>query len=174
MISIIRKKVMAGPQGPPGTVAALSDYDCIDPQTIAVGEPLVFQPGASGVNFGTGVTTAGGTFSSFVFQKGTYQLQLTGFGFLPPFPNPPLTGLQMRIDLSANPKLEQPLSPWGGFQDAAGLLDLTPATKNVIVTTDNTVIQLIFFGAFNAQGSFNVSLRPDVVGGCGLVITRVQ
>ena len=167
---------MAGPQGPPGTVAALSDYDCIDPQTIAVGEPLVFQPDASGVNFGTGVTTAGGTFNSFVFLKGTYQLQLTGFGFWPGFPNPPFIGLQMRIDLVANPSPVNKPPFWTGFEDTAGFLDLTPATKNIILDMDNTVIQLIFRGASNAQGTFPVFFNPGINrdGGCALVITRVQ
>jgi hypothetical protein len=140
-------------------------------------QPLIFQPGASGVSFGSGVTTAGGTFSSFVFQPGSYQLQLAGFGFLPQS-EIPFTGLEMSIALSASPQVMGGNALWLGFQDAAGVLNLTPATKLVSVSAANTVIQLIYRGAGNSSfgpgQSVNVSLDPTRVGGCNLVITRVQ
>ena len=86
----------------------------------------------------------------------------------------------MRIDLGAKPDLGNRPPFWLGFQDMAGLLNLTPATKNVIVTTDNTVIQLFFSGEFvsGTTTGLPASLGPPnpsgISSGCSLVITRVQ
>src|SRR5262249_5862408 len=155
-----------GPASSAGTL--LSGYDCVVPQTLTPGQPIIFQQGNG--NLGAGVTTSGQAFNSFVIQQGAYQMQLSGFGFAQPS-NPPLSGLQMSIGLVSPPQGTGPM--WSGVEDTAGLLDATPATKLFNISTANTVIQFIFNGAGNASQQAS-SIGIGVGASCNLVITRVN
>src|SRR5262249_59912504 len=114
--------------------------------------------------------TLGNASTCSLIQQGPYQMHFSGFGFAQPS-NPPLSGLQMSIGLVSTPQGTGPI--WSGVEDTAGLLDVTPATKLVNISTANTVIQFIFNGAGNASQQAS-SIGIGVGASFNLVITRVN
>jgi hypothetical protein len=68
----------AGPQGPAGTVLAVSEFQLV---AGAYSDLQQFIFSSTGNNFGSGISTAGGQFSSIVVQPGIYQIHLSGGPF---------------------------------------------------------------------------------------------
>jgi hypothetical protein len=63
-------------------VSAGGDYQCVSGQTINPPSGSInFQLGTTGVSFGSGISTSGTQFTTFVLQKGIYQIHLSGDGF---------------------------------------------------------------------------------------------
>ena len=155
-----------GPAGPPGTVMPISDFQCVVPQQISQSSPtgslFLFQPGASGVNLDGGVLTAGATFNAFVFQHGSYTLQLVGFGFVGSAPP--------HILLSSVPAINK-LPLWRTQTTADGDIEIIPDTLMVTVPTDNTVIQL---GLLDNPNDALSLPQTEPEAGCHLLITKVQ
>lgn|SRR5262249_48599561 len=64
---------------PSGGALAASNYQCVQGQTLGPGVPLNFS--SDGVSFGSGISTTGGQFNSFILQQGIYQVHLSGYAF---------------------------------------------------------------------------------------------
>lgn len=132
-----------GTNGTNGTNAgpnmAVSDFQCVVPQTLNVQSAgflpqavLAFQPGASGVNLNGGVLTAGAQFSAFVFQHGSYTVQLIGFGMT--------DAVATSINLSSSPGIAG-AAVWNLAADQEGDITVIPNTFAITVPIDNTIIQ---------------------------------
>jgi hypothetical protein len=161
-----------GPQGPAGSggsTTAVSDFQCVVPQTINVNVPILFQLGASGVNLNGGMLSAGSQFNTFVFQHGMYTLQLIGFGFTTNVITAPT------IVFQTTPVVQFSSNFWTITEDSTGDFVIVPNTLAVTVPTDNTVLTmaLVADNALNLFISgFNGDQEPEA--GCNLLITKVQ
>jgi hypothetical protein len=62
-----------------GGALAGADYQCVPSQPISPDDTFSFS--STGVSFGSGISTAGGAFTSFALQPGIYQIHLSGTQF---------------------------------------------------------------------------------------------
>jgi hypothetical protein len=173
-----------GPQGPPGPAGsggpnvAVSDFQCVVPQAIDASlipgrsTPLIFEPSASGVNLNGGVLTAGPQFNSFVFQHGTYQLELIGFGFILAADSGPRFNPTIQLTASAVTQFSNSIWTLNATRDTIDNLThvdffVNPSVALLTVPIDNTII------TFNLQYPNSVILgdSSESESGCNLLIT---
>jgi hypothetical protein len=137
---------------PSGGALAASNYQRAA-FTIGPGVPLSFTSG--GVSFGSGISTTGAQFSSFILQLGIYQIHLSGVGLGP-------GDTTNRIDIMANLNSVATTS-WRVIQTLGDGFDIVGGDRLVSVGAPNTTLQ--FFT------EPTTSITP---GKCWLIITRLQ
>jgi hypothetical protein len=182
-----------GPQGPAGTAASVlsgTEAFCVttpltQPVTLQTnaGGPIVRTVGGllaaftPGVSFGSGISTNGAPFNSFVVQPGTY---LIGFTAGNPTGNTDLSialllnGQQLPTGLPIQNGVEQPgvWKSYGALVIGAPLQAIFPLSTGdhlVQVSTPNTVLQFATFPPSAGEPDPNA-----FAAGCRVMILQVQ
>jgi hypothetical protein len=139
-----------------GGALAASNYQCAG-FSIGPGVPLTFS--SDGVSFGSGISTTGTQFNSFILQQGIYQIHLSGHGFAPQL------GL-VNFDIMANLNNVATTS-WRVTQGTNDGYLIIGGDRLVSVAGANTTLQFSF-----TEGGSNTTNITN--GPCSLIITRLQ
>jgi hypothetical protein len=145
----------AGPQGPAGGILSAGNFTCSGgfPVTNA---PLSFavDVNSSFAGFGSGISTTGANFTSFVLQPGVYQVHLDGFNFQPP-PGSNYSNIDIFIVLNG-----LSVDSWLTTSGTPGV-DIIGGDRLFPVSQPNSVLQ--------------VTMDPNASSGdCHFIITQLQ
>jgi hypothetical protein len=138
----------------PGGVLAGADFQCVPGTQTGARNGFLFTLSNTGVNFGSGIGTTGGQFTSFVLQPGIYQFHLSGNRFSPQLGGPVFS-------LTATGVVG---ASWFTTVSVDGAhFDIVGGDRLVSIGQPNTSVQII-----------NDSNTLFIEGVCEFVITRLQ